>query len=297
MDFAYENIRLRELAAIADLNQAFFIDFRNFIVNRGYQSIYAFISDGDDNIGFETILDYLNRDIPEGVVLYDGIARPYPSIRAKWLFLGWLFRDAPEQRLRPMVSSMSDTTLNARRARLLNIVRKDVTSSFPDDIYWQWSNVREVIIDRLEGSRRSLRGSLLEGIVRRILREIFEGQASRIEISESEVQLGGETYDISIHGAKGTVLMPVKTRETMGGGHALLFTRDIHKSISVAHEAGHICVPIVIAESWTGDLESLNCEKTIYININPNQINTVEEFLKRELLGIIDYIRQVCLYQ
>ncbi len=297
MVFAYENIRLSELATIADMNVAFFNDFVDFLTSKGYNSIYEFVSDADDAVAFGTILEYLNREIPEGIALYNGVARPYPQNRAKWLLLGWLFRDAPEQRLRPMVSSMAEPTINAKRARLLNMIRKDVLASFPDEIYWQWPNIREVFIDRLEGSRRSLRGGLIEEIVRRILREIFGGQNSGLEIANTQVQMEGETYDVSISGAKGTILIPVKTRETMGGGHALLFTRDIHKSISAAHETGYVCVPIIIAESWTGDLESLGCEKTIYIKMNPNRINAVEESLRNEFSGIEDYIRQVCLYE
>ncbi len=297
MVFSYENIRLRELAAIADMNMAFFNDFVDFLISKGYDSVFAFVLDTDDTAAFRTILEYLNREIPEGVALYNGVGRPYSQNRAKWLLLGWLFRDAPEQRLRPMVSSMAESTINARRAMLLNMIRKDVLASFPDEVYWQWPNIREVFIDRLEGSRRSLRGSLIEEIVRRVLREVFSDQSTMLEIADAQVQLEGETYDVSVSGAEGTILIPVKTRETMGGGHALLFTRDIHKSISVAHESGYVCVPIIIAESWTGDLESLGCEKTIYININPNQINAVEERLRNEISEIKDYIRQICLYE
>ena len=297
MVFAYENIRLRELAAIADMNEEFFSDFVDFLISQGYNSVYEFVSDTDDTAAFRTILEYLDREIPEGIALYNGVGRPYPQNRAKWLLLGWLFRDAPEQRLRPMVSSMAEPTINARRARLLNIIRKDVLASFPDEVYWRWPNIREVFIDRLEGSRRSLRGSLIEEIVRRILRETFRGQNAILEIADTQVQLEGETYDVSVRGDKGIILIPVKTRETMGGGHALLFTRDIHKSISVAHESGYVCVPIIIAESWSGDLESLGCEKTIYININPNRINAVEERLRNEISEIQDYIQRICLYE
>ena len=297
MVFSYENIRLRELAAIADMNMAFFNDFVDFLISKGYDSVFAFVLDTDDTAAFRTILEYLNREIPEGVALYNGVGRPYSQNRAKWLLLGWLFRDAPEQRLRPMVSSMAESTINARRAMLLNMIRKDVLASFPDEVYWQWPNIREVFIDRLEGSRRSLRGSLIEEIVRRVLRETFSGHNLMLEIADAQVQLEGETYDVSVSGAKGTILIPVKTRETMGGGHALLFTRDIHKSISVAHESGYVCVPIIIAESWTGDLESLGCEKTIYININPNRLNAVEERLRNEISEIRDYIQQICLYE
>jgi hypothetical protein len=58
-------------------------------------------------------------------------------------------------------------------------------------------------------------------------------------VSNREVRIGGETYDVRAVGSRGTILLPVKTRETMGGGHALLFTRDIFKAISVAKENGY----------------------------------------------------------
>jgi hypothetical protein len=68
-------------------------------------------------------------------------------------------------------------------------------------------------------------------------------------VSDKEVRIGDETYDVRVVGSKGTILLPVRTRETMGGGHALLFTRDTFKAISVAKENGHGCLPVVIAES------------------------------------------------
>lgn len=295
MTLNYDNLRIRELAIIADINRPFFEDFRGYVMDRGYASIYEFVSDPSDSAGFETILRYLNRDLPASAILYDGIARPYPSGRAKWLFLGWLFRDAPEQRLRPMVASMTGENPNERRAALLDIVRKGLVSSFDGDAYWQWEVIREVMIDRLEGSRRAIKGTLFESIVRRILVDIFNREGMSVEVPRREMRLEGETYDVSLIGAKGTILMPVKTRETMGGGHAMLFTRDIHKSISVARDAGFECIPVVIAESWTGDLQSLGCEKTIYLNMNPNRIQSVEESLEAELKNCVEYIRRVCL--
>jgi hypothetical protein len=65
----------------------------------------------------------------------------------------------------------------------------------------------------------------------------------------------------------------------MGGGHANLFTRDIHKAISVAQENGYECIPVVIAESWGGNLESLSCKHVIHLPINPNQTARVVAML------------------
>lgn len=68
-----------------------------------------------------------------------------------------------------------------------------------------------------------------------------------------------ETYDVQVLSEKSQILIPVKTRETMGGGHANLFTRDIHKAVNTAQANGYVYVPIVIAESWSADLNSLPC--------------------------------------
>lgn len=295
MTFAYENIRLNELAAIAELNRAVYDDFEAFLKTESYQNIFAFIITEDDERSEATILNYLNRSLPEGVDLYDGIARPYAQEKAKWLFLGWLLRDAPEQRLRPMVSSMDGANVKERRAKLLNIVKSGLRTSYAEPEHWTWFTTREVIIDRLEGSRRAIKGTLFEAIVRRMLAEAFEREGLDLHISKSEIRLEGETYDVSVEGVSGTVLMPVKTRETMGGGHALLFTRDIHKSISVAHGAGYECVPIIIAESWAGDIASLEAKKSILIEKNPNQIKEVEPLLEQQVNDLLPFLDEHCL--
>ena len=87
--------------------------------------------------------------------------------------------------------------------------------------------------------------------------------------------------------------MPVKTRETMGGGHALLFTRDIHKAIAVAKDNGFSCIPVVIAESWGGNLDELNCENYIYIQENPNQLDKINPKLEAELEALVSTFAEI----
>ena len=79
----------------------------------------------------------------------------------------------------------------------------------------------------------------------------------------------------------------------MGGGHALLFTRDIHKSISVAHDNGFECIPVVIAESWAGNLDELPCESYIYIQINPNQVDKINPLLEERLEELVSVFRNI----
>ena len=87
-------------------------------------------------------------------------------------------------------------------------------------------------------------------------------------------------------------MISVKTRETMGGGHANLFTRDIFKSVSVAQNNGYDCIPVIIAESWAGNLQSLNCEHVVYIQANPNQLEQVEPELAGKLESLIPVWRK-----
>jgi len=66
----------------------------------------------------------------------------------------------------------------------------------------------------------------------------------------------------------------------------MLFTRDIHKSITIARENGFECIPIIIAESWGGDLSGLNCENFVYLKANPNQIPQIRHQLETELRNL-----------
>ena len=63
-------------------------------------------------------------------------------------------------------------------------------------------------------------------------------------------------------------------------------------SISVAQDNGYLCLPIVIAESWGGDLGSLNCEY-IYIQANPNQVSAIEPLLRQKLRKVIHMFRDL----
>ena len=283
MALVVKNVRLKELVIVVEQNKPAFDYFVQFLVSSGYPSLHRFVLDANNEKAEATILRFLQTPLPNGIELYDGIGRPYAQQKAKWLLLGWIFRDAPEQRLRPMVSSMPGRNSAEKQAHLLNQLRAFAGKIFPEAERWDWIAVSEVVIDRLEGSRRAIKGTLFEAIVRRNLDKIFRSQKVSLEIGKSEIQLGGETYDVSVVGSKGKILIPVKTRETMGGGHALLFTRDIHKAIAVAHDAGFDCLPVIIAESWAGDLTTLTCKDHVYIDKNPNQVTEVEPLLVTEL--------------
>lgn len=281
MDFVLHNLRLRELVAIVQENRSFYQDFVDFLAEDGYGSVLDFVQEASDDRAINTINRYFDR--PGDVRLYDGLLRPYSNSRAKWYFLAWLLRDAATQRLQPLLKTAPGDTLADRRAYLLNEVRKFVAPLFPDAESWEWHAVSEIMLSRFEGSRRALKGTLFEGLVRRILENLIKRHELALQVSRAQVRIADETYDVQVIGKTTSILIPVKTRETMGGGHSLLFTRDIYKSILVATENGYTCVPIVIAESWTGDLDALESELYIYIQANPNQIVSIEPLLAQKL--------------
>lgn len=285
-DLVIENLRLKELILVVNKNKPFFDEFVRFIKAHGYTDVQQFVSETDDARMAGVLNSYFST--PFTTSLYDGIARPYDQQKSKWFFITWILRDAPQQRLQPLVASVRERDLIAKRIWVINRIMKFVAPLMPDKEQWEWHAIAEVMLQRLEGSRRALKGGLFEAIVRAQLAELFRAKKLNLTVTSQEVNLNDETYDVEIVGKKSKILMPVKTRETMGGGHALLFTRDIHKSISVAQQNGFECIPVVIAESWSGKLGDLPCDHYIHIPVNPNQIEKINPLLEAELQSLVD---------
>src|SRR5438067_480893 len=116
MDFVLANLRLKDLVAIVRQNEAFYRDFVRFLESAGYHTLDAFIQESDDARAVKVIEAYLEH--AGKAKLYDGIGRPYKDDKAKWYFLAWLLRDAPAQRLGPLLKTVKGRTLAARKATL-----------------------------------------------------------------------------------------------------------------------------------------------------------------------------------
>ncbi len=291
MSFFRENLRLQELVAIVQENEKFFRDFLSFLSENGYSNLHQFIREDSDQRALEILDQYLRRQ--GSATLYDGLLRPYAGPKARWYFLAWMMRDAPAQRLNPLVSGTPGKDVNERRAFLLNEVRKFVVPLFPERESWDWPAISEVMLARLEGSRRALKGTLFEGIIRTRLVALFRSENLPLTVGERQIRLGGETYDVQVSGGKSTILLPVKTRETMGGGHAFLYSRDIAGPINIAEENGYGCIPIVIAESWTGDLDTMSSKRYVWIQANPNEVTRVESELAAKLTELLPAFRDL----
>lgn len=291
MNYVLYNLRLKELVAVVAENKLFFDEFVTFLQGYGYASVMAFVQEESDEKATTIIRTYLST--PGNAKLYDGLLRPYHHHKAKWYFLAWLLRDAASQRLQPLLSHVPGDTEVERKTYLLNEVRKFVEPLFPEPENWEWGAISEVMLARLEGSRRALKGTIFEEVVRKNLRELIAQHQIPVSVTNSQITLNDETYDVQVMGQNGSLLIPVKTRETMGGGHATLFTRDIYKSILVATQAGFKCVPVIIAESWSGDLATLQSEMYLYVQANPNQIREIEPILTQKIQELLPLLRQI----
>ncbi len=152
----------------------------------------------------------------------------------------------------------------------------------------QWSNTREVLYDRLEGSRRSIRGRAVELVIRTALAEAVQlyyesnrnyGLYRSVEIPEKQIQLGSETFDVSVKLIKSNgkyiyLLVPVKSRETEGVGHSHIFTRDINSAIDASKkDYDNFVAVFIIAQNWAQREQehvASICDLAIVISSNPN---------------------------
>lgn len=245
--------------------------------------------------------------------LFDGAGRIYKHKKASFFFFSWLIRDAPQQRLSPLIVNMrkmEGKQLKKEKAEIDTLSRLFV--EYRNNVRnFKWESVREVFVDRLEGSRRSISGHLVEANVRAAFVTAIQsyysanldyGNFDSVDISNSQVKVGNDTADIRIQLLNGgvvdeTIYIPIKSRETQGGGHAHLFTRDIETAITnikTVDKESHI-IAVIIAENWDAkELNNLNnaVDLVFHFDMNPNQFQYFDEnaqlTLNRYIGGLLD---------
>ena len=107
MNLVIENLRLRDLVAIVRQNQGFYNEFVQFLSAHGYTGVHAFVREKEDSKAVHLLETYLTSH--SRATLHDGLGRPYSDTIAKWYFLAWILRDAPAQRLGPLLRSVKRT--------------------------------------------------------------------------------------------------------------------------------------------------------------------------------------------
>lgn len=224
-------------------------------------------------------------------LLFDGAGRSYPHSKACYYMFSWLIRDAPQQRLGPLIQRI---VRNSRKGRV-----ETETEALSALIYkyrvnvktFAWQAIREIIIDRLEGSRRSIKGHEKEIVVRTALLTAIQtffvkngnyGKYAGIELADKEIMIGNETFDVGANllDTQGKcvqrILVPIKTRETEGGGHSHLFTRDIKSAMNAARydNANDFLIAVIVARNWaereTETIRNLVDHAAIF-NLSPNE--------------------------
>lgn len=287
--------RLIELARMADQAKPFY-DW----VERTARKITASgkgldeIMMSSNRLEIVSIIDACHRESEENrPLLFDGIGRIYSHKKACFYFFSWMIRDAPQQRLTPLISRMRKNDGVDRSIAIIDTLSQLILSYRSTVKTFEWLTVREVILDRLEGSRRSIKGHKIETIVRTALVSSFQfyfsayenyGRFKHISISEKEVKIGHQSIDLVVdlvpsdNGSKERILVPIKTRETEGGGHAHLFTRDINAAIREIRKGTlkQYIVPVFIALNWSKrELDKIDrqVDLVFYFNCDPAEFS------------------------
>lgn len=285
--------RLIELAKLADQAKPFYdwIEKHAKMATGSHKSLNDIIFDSSKKELKEVILNCYADGNEEKPFLFDGIGRVYTHSKACFYFFAWIIRDAPQQRLAPLIARMQKvdnvTRVIAETDSLVELLyeyRKVVRN-------FEWPTVREIVIDRLEGSRRSISGHHVENNVRTGLVTAIQnfysiynnyGIFKRVEIADKQVKVGKHTVDISakLFPKSGDtpleLLIPVKTRETEGGGHSHIFSRDILAAVAdIKRELTnyHIIV-VIVAENWSvSEIETITGEidSIFHFNMSPNR--------------------------
>jgi hypothetical protein len=302
--------RLVELSTLADQTKPFY-DWVEKVAKRvtGYNKNLSEILFSSNKLQINQIIStcYINEQ-EEKPLLFDGIGRVYEHTKACFYFFAWMIRDAPQQRLSPLISRMRKLDniekITAETDTLIELIceYRSTVKTF------EWQTIREIIIDRLEGSRRSISGHKIEASVRTSFIAAVQhyysiynnyGKFKKIELADKQIKIGRHTVDVSAQLIpKSTndienIFIPVKTRETEGGGHSHLFTRDIMSAITdIKNDVkNHHLVVVIIAENWSPE-ELATIDNTIdiifHFNINPNKFVGFDEEAQQKLNKYIE---------
>lgn len=291
--------RLVELAKLADQARPFYdwVEKKAKQVTHSHKTLNDILLHADKNRLKKIIISCYNATEEEKPMLFDGVGRVYTHSKACFYFFAWIIRDAPHQRLAPLISRMRKIEdiekIAAETDSLVNLIYeyRSVVKSF------EWQTVREIVIDRLEGSRRSIKGHHLEANIRTALVTAFQnyysihsdyGKFKKVEIAKKQIKIGRHTIDVSAklisknERPNYKLLIPIKTRETEGGGHAHIFTRDITAAIRDLKDDDPVChiVAVIVARNWSsaeiGDIND-RTDLIFHFNMSPNKFDGFDE--------------------
>lgn len=292
--------RLVDLTKLADQAQAFYEwvsqKFQEVLERR--ESLEEILMDAaKEEIQRAIAVCYASSGESNLPLLFDGVGRSYPHHKACYYFFAWIIRDAPQQRLAPLIQRIVRGGRRRRTEVEIDVLAALICKYRKNVRTFSWDAVREVFIDRLEGSRRSIRGHEKETVVRTALLLAIQtfytqhsnyGIYSGVEIAEGQITIGNETYDVSANLLDDRrrcirrILVPIKTRETEGGGHAHLFTRDIMSAINAARIDNPIdyVVAVIVAGNWAqreADVIRERVDHAAIFDLSPNDFTVFSD--------------------
>lgn len=305
--------RLVQLSDLADQEKPFYDWIEKYagnMFNTSKSLDYILRNKSLDEIS-NLISEIMNAEEDNLPVLYDGGGRPYEFKKAVYFFFAWLIRDAPQQRLSPLISRMrklSDKKLITSELQIESLANLIV--KYRSNVKtFEWSSIRDVLISRLEGSRRSLKGHNIETVVRSATASALQtyfrnnsnyGVYKKVNLVGKQIKIGNDTIDVSINltdkeNNMSHLYIPVKSRETEGGGHAHLFSRDIITAINNISKVDPSAkfIVVIIAENWDEkELKTISNHIDIifHFDMNPNEFQSFDES-SQEMLN--KYIKEL----
>ncbi len=241
--------------------------------------------------------------------LFDGGGVAYKHKDACFFLFSWMARDAAVQRLKPLIARATKGTSKPSKDVELEVLAALLYKYRANVRHFDWPVIREITMQRLEGSRRAKKGSAIETYARAALSHSFAyyfrtrgnyGKFDDFEIIDKPFKVRNRTYDVAAwlkkgSGEKQLLIMPVKTRETEGGGHAHLFSRDIEQAnvdILEDYPGSHIAF-VIIAQNWsTAEIVHLGdkYEHVFYFDSNPNVFKGFDEPAQVEMNKLLERI-------
>ncbi len=96
-----------------------------------------------------------------------------------------------------------------------------------------------------------------------------------VEVADKQIKIGADSFDVSANlfdssgKCRRRILVPIKTRETEGGGHSHLFSRDVESAISVAKSASSddylVIIDIIGNKLVREKLFTIRCSLFVFI--------------------------------
>lgn len=236
-------------------------------------------------------------------LLFDGIGRVYRHEKACFYFFAWIIRDAPAQRLIPLISKMRKLEKVSQRDAQIHSLASLICEYRNNVQGFAWQAIREVIIDRLEGSRRSIRGHEVEARVRTALIVALQnfyaihsnyGKYRCVNVAPGQISVGNHTVDVSAelvpleHSSAFHLFLPIKTRETEGGGHSHLFSRDIIAAVRDIKESvpNSVILVVIIADNWSqSEIQNIqgHIDMVFHFNMSPTRFVGFDETAQIDL--------------